>query len=243
MQMHVLDQVRTKALEFWEDNRLLREPISVQARTLTVHEAIGDPEAQDFPLQKGKERLMEAVFRGAKGQAFTDQYGDFAGTLADVAAMPLENNFRRAVFVSALNATMRSLDACDRTVHCRNEEPGECAALLREFIRERHGDTVRITQVGFQPKFVQALSAAFPLRVLDLDPDNIGKALHGALIEGPEKRQEALAWADLLLLTGSTLTNDTFGQFLADRPVLVYGTTIAGAAALMGWARFCAKSA
>lgn len=236
-----LEIVRRKAVEVWEENDLLRESVAVKARTLTVHEAIGDPEGEDFPLQKGKERLMEAVFRGARGQAFTDRFGDFSGTLADVASMPLENNFRRAVFVAAVNATARALGLCDRTVHCRDKEPDECAAKFCEYIAGRFGD-VKITQVGFQPKIIQALSARFPLQVLDLDPDNIGTVRHGAEILGPDRREEALARADLLVVTGSTLANDTVGDFLGGRPVIFYGTTIAGAAALMGWERFCAKA-
>jgi hypothetical protein len=241
MPERTIETLRLKALEIWEENGMLQESVSVRARTLTAQEAIGNPEGDDFPLQKGKERLMEAQLRGAKGQAFTDMFGDFSGTLADIAAMPLENNFRRAVFISALNASLRSLGLCDRTVHCRDDGPGQCALKLREHIQEHYGD-VRITQVGFQPKFVAALSPAFKLRVLDLDRDNIGKTLHGALIEGPEARTDALAWADLLLVTGSTLANGTLGDFLTNRPILVFGITGAAAATLLGLDRFCANA-
>ncbi len=241
MQPGMLEAVRQKALEVWKEHDLLREPIEVTARTLTVHEAIGDPEGDDFPLQKGKERLMEAVFRGAKGQAFTDRFGNFSGTLADVAAMPLENNFRRAVFVSALNATTRALGLSDRTIHCRDKEPTECAGKFADFIRQQYGD-IRITQVGFQPKIIEALGRQFSLKVLDLDPDNIGTFQYNAEILGPDGAAEALDWADLLVVTGSTLANDTIGDFLGDKPVIFYGTTVAGAASLMGWQRFCAKA-
>ncbi|MDR3640314.1 MAG: DUF364 domain-containing protein [Humidesulfovibrio sp.] len=237
-----IETLRAKALELWEDKGLLREPVSVRARTLSAEEAIGDPEGGDFPLRKGKERLMEAAFQGVRGQAFTDMFGDFSGTLADIAAMPLENNFRRAVFVSTLNASLRSLGLCDHTVHCRDEGPTQCALKLREHISERYGD-VRITQVGFQPKFVAALAPAFKLRVLDLDPDNIGKTLHGARIEGPETRAEAVAWADLVLVTGSSVANGSLGSFLTGRPVLVFGVTGAAAATLLGLDRFCVNAA
>ncbi len=237
----VLETVRRKVVAIWEEKRLLREPVAVRARTLTVHEAIGDPEGDDFPLQKGKERLMEAEFQGSRGQAFTDQFGDFTGTLADVATMPLENNFRRAVFVAAVNATARRLGLCDRTIHCRDKEPGECAALFCAHIRDRYGE-VRITQAGYQPKIIETLSARFAMRVLDLDPDNIGTVRHGAPVEGPEKQEEALAWADILVVTGSTVTNDTLGDFLTEKPVIFYGTTVSGTAALLGLERFCAKA-
>lgn len=241
MRADVLEDLRDKARALWTEKGLLGESVTVRARTLSVEEAIGNPEGDDFPLQKGKERLMEAQILGAKGQAFTDTFGDFAGTLGDIATMPLANNFRRAVFVASLNATLRSQGLCDRTVHCRDEGPSLCALALRDHIRERYGK-VRITQVGLQPKFVAALSQEFELRVLDLDPDNIGKVLHGSLIEGPEARADALGWAELLLVTGSTLSNDSFGDFLTDRQLLVFGVTGAGAATLLGLDRFCANA-
>jgi len=237
----MLESVRRRALDIWREHGLLNEPVTVQARTLTVHEALGDPEGDDFPLQKGKEQLMEAEFRGAKGQAFTDRYGDFSGTLADVAAAALENNFRRAVFVSTFNASMRWLGLCDRTVHCRNKEPAECAALLGAHIDAKYGG-VRIAQVGYQPKIIEALSERFALKVLDLDTDNIGSVRHGAEIIGPEGTDDVLQWAQLLIVTGSTLANDTIGRFLTEKPVIFYGTTVAAGASVMGWERFCARA-
>jgi len=241
MAANMLGTVRERALALWKEHDLLGEPITVTARTLTVHEAIGDPDGDDFPLQKGKEQLMEAVFRGEKGQAFTDRFGDFSGSLADVAAMELTGNFRRAVFVSALNATCRSLGLCTGTVHCRDKEPNDCAAAFRDHIADTYGNP-RIAQVGFQPKMIEILSSRFTLKVLDRDPENIGAVKHGAPVHGPEDQASILDWADLIVSTGSTLANDTIGDFLTDKPVIFYGTTVAGAAALMGWQRFCAKS-
>ena len=87
---------------------------------------------------------------------------------------------------------------------------------------------------------VEYLVAQFPLRVIDMDRENIGAQKFGVHIEGPDATDEAKRWADLLLVTGTTLVNDTIGQFLHGKPVIFYGTTIAGAAYLMGWERFCA---
>ena len=61
------------------------------------------------------------------------------------------------------------------------------------------------------------------------------------IIEGPEKTDEAIEWADLLLVTGTTITNGTIEKFLGKKPVLFYGITISGAAYLMNWERFCYK--
>jgi len=46
--------------------------IGLVAAALSPEEAIGNPEDRDYPLIVGKERLMQAEFRGALGQAFTD---------------------------------------------------------------------------------------------------------------------------------------------------------------------------
>jgi hypothetical protein len=237
----IYKELKEKFYGVSEEEKLLLEPVRVRARVLTTEEAIGNPEADDFPLQKGKEKLMQADFLGAAGQAFTDQYGDFEGILEDVIRMDLANNFRRAVFVSTLNAVLRHLKKIDNTVHCRDREPAECAAELAAHILEKFGK-VKTALVGFQPRMVEALSAQFPLRVLDLDKENIGKEKFGVTIEGPEKTDAVLGWADLLAVTGTTLVNGTIGSFLRGVPCLFYGTTIAGAACLMGWERFCARS-
>jgi hypothetical protein len=213
----------------------------VRARVLTTEEAIGNPEADDFLLQKGKEKLMQAEFLGAKGQAFTDRYGDFEGVLEDVLKMNLENNFRRAVFVSTANAVLRHLGRIEKTVHCRDKEPTECAEELAAHIQKKYGN-VKIALIGFQPRMAESLASHFPLRVLDLDEDNIGAEKFGVTIEGPEQTDDAVYWADLLAVTGTALVNGTIGSFLKGKPLLFYGTTIAGAAHLMKWERFCARS-
>jgi hypothetical protein len=237
----VYDDIKQQLFALCENQNLLARPVRVRARVLTAEEAIGNPEADDFPLQKGKERLMQTEFSGSIGQAFTDQYGDFDGILEDVLGLSLENNFRRAVFVATVNALLRSMNRIDKTIHCRDQGPGQCALELVNHLKARYG-LVKITQIGFQPRMVESLASEFPLRVLDLDPDNIGTLKFQVAIEGPENTEEAIKWADLLLVTGTTLVNGTFGSFIGRKPLVFYGTSVAGAAHLMNWDRFCAKS-
>lgn len=236
--MNTLEHVRRRAVGIWKDAGLMEETVEVTAAPLTVEQAIGKPEGQDFPIQKGKEKLMEARFKGAKGQAFTDTYGNYQGTLADIACLDMTEPMATAVFVATLNAVMRSLDRAACTIHCKDAGPAECSTRVAAHIRERHG-TPKIGMAGFQPAMIKALSGEFTMRVLDLDPDNIGQVRHGALIEGGNATADVLRWADLLLVTGTTLANGTIDMFLTEKPVIFYGTTIAGAAALMGWERFC----
>jgi hypothetical protein len=234
----VYHTLQEKAYEVAAANKFLHETVTVTAKVLSTEEAIGNPEEHDFPLQKGKERLMEAEFLDARGQAFTDRFGAFEGTVTEVLSSPLDNNYRRAVFVATLNAMLRHLGLADKTIHCRDKEPALCAGELAAYLQNRYKGS-GIAQIGFQPRMIEALSSKFPFTAVDLDPENIGTRPFGVTIEGPESTEDAVEWADVLLVTGSTLVNGTIGTFLGGKPTVFYGTTIAGAAFLMGWERFC----
>ena len=233
----IYDEIKKRAFNII-DKDLLARNITIKARALSTEEAIGNPESDDFPLMKGKERLMQAEFEGSSGQAFTDQYGDFEGSLKGILESDHANNYRRSIFVASLNAVLRHMGVIEKTIHCRDKDPAECAVQLVKHIKTEYGNP-KISQIGFQPRFVEELSASFDLRVIDLDKDNIGTKKFNILIEGPEKTDDAIDFADLLLVTGTTIANGTIEQFLDRKPVLFYGTTIAGAAHLMGWNRFC----
>ena len=236
----IYEQLKRRALELWREEGFLSEKIHIRARALSIKEAIGDPEHQDFPIQKGKEKLMQADFRDAGGQAFTDMYGDYEGTLEEVLNLPMDNNHQRAVFVASLNAVLKHLGRIEGTIHCRDDEPVQCGKALVPYLKDRYSGA-RIAQIGFQPRMVENLAAAHPLRVLDMDPDNIGTQKFGVIIESAEHTEDAVQWADLLLITGTTLANGSITPLLGKKPIIFYGTTIAGAAHLMGWERFCPR--
>ena len=133
------DTLKEKALSLCRDSGIPNETVTVKTRTLSTEEAIGNPEADDFPLQKGKERLIQARFGSGTGQAFTDRFGDFEGPLMEVLAMPLGNNFRRAVFVATLNALLHHMGRISGTIHCKDREPADCAGQLAAHLKKRYG--------------------------------------------------------------------------------------------------------
>ncbi len=237
-------------MDFYHDSRLFLEDIIkkhqiidesikvISARTLSPEEAIGQPERQDFPLLKGKEVMVEAVFRQSRGQAYTDMPGNFKGSIRELLSLSLADNFQRAVFISGFNALMRYFGHVTNTVHCRHEGPGICASQLPGFVKKLYGNP-KITFVGFQPAMLERLSRIFDLRVIDLDTDNIGREKFGMIIEGPEKTEDALSWGDIILATGSTCVNATINRFLNRKPVIFYGVTIAGVAWIHGLRRYC----
>ena len=235
----VFESLRREFARIARENGLESEKVQVVAQTLTPGEAIGRPEEMDYPLLKGKERLMQVKLKGTPGQAFTDMFGEYEGTISDVLRSKLRTNFHRAVFISTLNAAMNHLELIDKAVHCKDREPKRCGLELISYIRERFGRP-KIAVVGFQPRMVEVLSNTFQLRVTDLDPDNIGREKFGIPIEGPDRTRTNLMWCDVALVTGTTIVNDTIGEFLIQKPTIFYGVTISGAAKILGLNHFCA---
>ena len=230
--------IRKEFTRLIKEHGLEGEEVTIQAVTLSPEQAIGNPEDKDYPIVKGEERLMQAEFRGARGQAFTDRYGNFSGQLADIAAMDLKNNFRRAVFISSLNAVMRHLGLIAKTVHCKDNQPRECGYEMVKYVEKNYGQP-RVAMVGFQPRMVEALAKKFELRVTDMDQDNIGQEKFGLRIGGPNQTEENLNWCDIAVVTGTTIVNDTIDHFRITKPVVFYGITISGAAKLAGLNSFC----
>jgi hypothetical protein len=214
------------------------EKITVTAQMLSPEEAIGNPEEDDYPILKGRERIMEARFRGSRGHAFTDMFGNYQGIINEIFEMGMKNNFRRAVFVSTLNAVMRHLGIVECTVHCKDHAPQECSKILVKKISSEFGNP-KIFLVGFQPRMAEALAQMFPLRITDLDEANIGIEKLGVTIQPSQTTRENIGWCDLMVITGSTAVNNTMQDFIGEKPVIFYGVTVAGPASLLGLNRFC----
>ena len=226
-----------KALENEVERRHLSgEKIRVRCGALSASEAIGNPEETDYPIIKGKEIMVEAVFKGARGQAFTDEFENADYLIDDLLTMDVTSNKNRAAFISALNAIYRYLDLCDKTIHCKNEEPKECANHLSEAL----GAANNILLVGHQPRFLEILASTRNVRVVDMDQDNIGTARLNVLIEPPEATLDAINWCDAIFATGSTIVNGTLTDFLDQgKPALFYGVTISAAAHILNLKKFC----
>jgi len=237
--MDFYNDIKERFFNLIKEKDLISSKVEVvSARTLTPQEVIGKPERDDFPLLKGKEVMLQADFKGSLGQAFTDMPGNYSGTLKEIFDMSLDNNFERAVFIATLNAVLRHLNYISKTVHCQDKEPAECAAHLVDYIKERFGNP-RIAFIGMQPAMVEALAAQFEIRVVDLNPDNVGQKRCGVPIEDAAYTKKILSWADVILATGTTVVNDTLTPLLIGTPIIFYGVTIAGIAYLKGYEQYC----
>ena len=172
------DLLKSAFMELARKSGLLESEVNIIARQLTAREAIGETERKDFPLLHGKESLMQAEFKGAFGQAFTDMPQNFKGKIRDILDIELFNNADRALFISTLNAVMRYLDKTNKTIHCKNNEPELCAKEIVNTIINTYGNNINIGIIGFQPAIIDNFSKVIyseKIRVNDLDKDNIIK--------------------------------------------------------------------
>jgi uncharacterized protein (DUF4213/DUF364 family) len=148
----------------------------------------------------------------------------------------------RGLFIAVMNAVMESLGLCRGTVHCRTEGPELCAQKMKAWLAGHRPNAKKITLVGYQPALLEMLSkSGYQVRVLDLNPKNIGQVRHGVTVEdGLTAMQSAIGSADVILCTGSTLCNGTIVDYiLPEKDVLFFGTSAAGAAKLLGLKRVC----
>lgn len=226
-----------------DECELKQAGVKVTAKPLSPEDAIGSTKRKDYVLLKGKERLLQAEVAGCRGQAFTGSIGDFAGTIEDVLALPLTDDFQRAIYTATLNAVVCHAGKTVNTIHCRNEGPENCACQVADFFRKNYGKP-RILMIGYQPALAEALHQAFPVTVLDLDPANIGRSKAGVLIkDGSAGLSEHIAANDVIFVTGSTICNNTFDELeQSGKPLVFFGTTGSAAAALLGIKRFCPES-
>jgi uncharacterized protein (DUF4213/DUF364 family) len=233
------------------ENGLMESEVNITAKILTPEEAIGKTERMDFPLLQGKESLIQADFKKALGQAFTDRPRTFRGKLKEILKLRLMDNGERALFVATLNALMRYVGIVRDTIHCKNNEPELCAKEIVRTIIDKYGSDVKIGIVGFQPaiidNFYKRLSAK-NLKVTDLDRDNINRIKYGVYIwDGRKKTKELIKTCDVILATGSTIVNDSLFQLISlsnkyQKPLYLYGTTISGASKILNLQRLCFQS-
>lgn len=244
-------RLQEKFITLVGDNDLFEEDVVIQTKILKTAEAIGNPDRQDYPLLKGKEFLMEASFRGARGQAYTDDPAEFSGSLQEIAHLPLKTTGERALFIACLNAVVRYLEPELGTVHCKDNEPEECAREIADFVKTFKPDFIGL--VGLQPAILECLISEFgasKVACLDRDEAFRGQTKFGVPIEWGDRESldELFARADLVLATGSTIVNGSLTEILelAERsavPVYFFGTSIAGAAHLLGLNRLCFQAA
>lgn len=229
------------------DNSLLDVNVSVCAEPLTPEEAIGTPGRRDFPIIEGKERVLEARVLGKKGQAYTDSPKEFIGSLREILELELSTSQNRAIFIATMNAILQHLKKVDGTVHCKDDEPEKCSVEIAKYILDNWGK-VRVGLIGLNPAIAEALANTFGkdnVKISDLNSKNVGEVKFGVKIwNGRTMTEQLINQSDVILITGTTLVNDTFSEIHRHlvsykKNYLIYGVTCAGICSLLKLKRIC----
>jgi len=246
----IIEQTKTIFRDIISKHGLAGEKVRVTVGTLTPRQAIGTPERPDFALLQGKEVMIEAQFRDSFGQAFTSQPQTFNGVVTDVLNLSLESRDSRAIVIATFNAIAAHLGLVTGVRHCRNEEPELCGAEIAQKMLQRYG-RIKIGLVGYQPAILDHLVRQFGtanVMCSDLDVRNIGSNKFGITIRnGKMENPDIIRWCDLLLVTSSTVVNNTFDELRTTmasegKHLTVFGVTGAGIAALLGLERICLRA-
>lgn len=245
----ILEQTRVQTREIAEKEHLLDVAVTVLAKPLTPEEAIGNPGRRDFPIIIGKERVVEATLLGSRGHAYTDSPQEYLGTLKDILNLELTTNQNRAIYVATINALLGSLKMVDKTVHCKDDEPEECALEIADSILKKYGQT-DVGLIGLNPAIAERLVDTFGpdhVYVTDLAEDNIGQHRFGVEIwDGNTRTEDLVDASDVVIFTGTTLINNTFDRIwdliqTLGKNYLTYGVTAAGVCRLLDIERICPR--
>lgn len=240
-QTELYSTLKKEFLSLLQKKDLNQENIMITTKSLTAEEAIGITTRKDYPILTGKEILLQAKYHSSFGQAFTDSPTDYQGTLEEIANLDIiHDSHARSIFIAALNAVKNELHFTENVIHCKNEGPELCAHHILSYLKNNY-ENPHILLVGFQPAMMEILANHFSLRVLDLNPINIGSVKNGIAIEhGITDKDAAIEWSDLILCTGSTICNGSIIHYLdLNKDILFFGTTISGSADILNIKRLC----
>jgi uncharacterized protein (DUF4213/DUF364 family) len=245
-----LDQAKKRFSALVHELRLGDEDVRVIVAPLSAREAIGRPKRKDYALLEGTEVMIEAQFQGSFGQAFTDQPQGFQGQLKKVLDLNLDTKHNRAILIATLNAVVANQGMVTGTRHCRDEEPEECAAEIAKNLLGRFGK-ITVGLVGYQPALLEHLVEGFGadhIRCTDLNPKNVASQKFGVEIwNGREATHTLVQGSDLVLVTSSTMVNNTFDgiqqdAFALGKRLITFGVTGAGVSALTDVERLCFRA-
>jgi uncharacterized protein (DUF4213/DUF364 family) len=240
-------QSRERFKKIAQEHDLLDTDVIVLVKTLSPEEAIGKPGRRDFPIVVGKERVIEAEFQGAKAHAFTDTPREFIGKLKEALDLSLLTNGGRAIYIATMNAVLKYLTRIKTTLHCRDNEPEQCAREIAVHIKEKYG-AQKVGLIGLNPAILESLSNTFgtgKVKITDLNRKNIGAIKYGVEVwNGNTMVEQLVEQSDLVLITGTTFVNGTFDRIwkairFYQKQYLIYGVTSAGICELMDLNRIC----
>ncbi len=195
---------------------------------------------KDYALIRGPEILLTCNVSGYYGQAFTVAPRTYRGKLLDVLEMDLSTIYNRGIFYAVLNALLRRIGIINRSCHCTSNKAELCGKVLVNYIVEKYGLGTRILHIGYHPSHVHELHNVFRDNILvtDLRDDIIWETKNGRTIYDGTDNDVYIRNVDIVLVTGSSIINDTFwnivsSSIIGGTEVIMYGITGLGASKLI----------
>jgi vacuolar-type H+-ATPase subunit E/Vma4 len=233
--MSMIEELKENFINIIEENNLKHEDIEIKTCLSSPHE---------------KEILIEADFKGNKGQAFTEEGLEIQGKIDDILNIDLNTSKNRALFIASINAVLRYLNLLQGTVHCNVEEAKRCAQKMADSFSRRYGMFLTIGMVGFQPFIAEALIKKIGKENIRIcDKNNANKNFYDVLIEDEKNMKNIVAGSFLTLAKGNAIVDGkideiikTFKEDNKSRIVIFYGVTIASTQKLLGLKRICFES-
>ena len=233
--MSLIEELKENFINIVEENNLKHENIEIKTCPSSPHE---------------KEILIEADFKGNKGQAFTEEGLEIQGKIDDILNIDLNTSKNRALFIASTNAVLRYLNLIQGTVHCNVEEAKRCAQKMADSFSRRYGMFLTIGMVGLQPIIAEALIKKIGKENIRIcDKDNANRNFYDVLIEDEKNMKNIVAGSFLTLAKGNAIVDGkideiikTFKEDNKSRIVVFYGVTIASAQKLLGLKRICFES-
>lgn len=223
------------------DKKLFNEEVFISWKKIPDNKSVSRfCEKRIITTTVGEKILVEADFDGYKGEAVTDMPVSYCGRLRDILLLNTNSNRNRAILISALNAAMSYLYNDLKTIHCKKSANSQCAAMICEYLNNI--GCKKVFLIGTEPTIQEILRQYFEVLFLyDKDERYTMKYNTHMLNENFYKK------ADAVIASGSSIVNGSIVDIIANskkynKKLYFYGTTIAGAANLLGLNRFCYKS-
>ena len=231
----MIEELKENFINIVEKNSLQHENIEVKTHLSSPH---------------GEETLIEADFKGNKGQAFSTGAINFQGKIEDILNIDLNTSENRALFIACTNAVLKHLNLIEGTVHCNGKEAKRCAQRIAYGFSRRYGMFLTVGMVGLQPIIAEALIKKIGKENIRIcDGKNKDKNFYGVLIEDERNMKDIVAGSFLTLANGNAIADGkideiikTFKEDNKSRIVIFYGVTIASAQKLLGLKRICFES-
>ncbi len=233
--MSLTEELKENFINIVEENNLEHEDIEIKTCLSSPHE---------------KEILIEADFKGNKGQAFSTDAINFQGKIKDILNMDLNTSKNRALFIVCANAVLKYLNLIEGTIHCNEKEAKKCAQKISNTFSRRYGMFLTVGMVGLQPIIAEALIKKIGKENIRIcDKDNANKNFYDVLIEDEKNMKNIVAGSFLTLAKGNAIVDGkideiikTFQEDNKSRIVIFYGVTIASAQKLLALKRICFES-